>query len=159
MIDILRILERDSTIAPEKIAVMLGRSVEEVKDTIADLERRKVIRRYKAVVDWEKTEVAKVAAFIDVKVSPSRGVGFDDVAERIYRFPEVRSVYLVSGDYDLRVIVEGEDIKQIAFFVSDKLATVDRVQATASHFMLKKYKEDGEIFEEPEEDRRLAVSP
>ncbi len=101
----------------------------------------------------------KVAAFIDVKVSPSRGVGFDSVAERIYRFPEVRSVYLVSGEYDLRVIVEGEDIKQIAFFVSDKLATIERVESTASHFMLKKYKEDNEVFEEPDEDRRLVVSP
>ena len=159
MIDILRILEQDSTIPPEKIAVMVNKPVEEVKATIADLVKNKVIRRYKAVVDWEKTDVKKVSAFIDVKVSPSRGVGFDDVAERIYRFPEVRSVYLVSGEYDLRVIVEGEDIKQIAFFVSDKLATIERVESTASHFMLKKYKEDNEVFEEPDEDRRLVVSP
>lgn len=138
---------------------MVDKPVDEVKKAIEDFEQRKVIRRYKAVVDWEKAGVERVAAFIDVKVSPSRGVGFDDVAERIYRFPEVRSVYLVSGEYDLRVIVEGEDIRQVAFFVSDKLATIDRVQGTATHFMLKKYKEDNEIFEEPEEDRRIAVSP
>jgi len=159
MTEIMSILEQDATLPPEKIAAMVGRPVEEVKEMIADLERRKVIRRYKAVVDWEKAGIERAAAFIDVRVQPQRGVGFDDVAERIYRFPEVRSVYLVSGDYDLRVIVEGDDIKQIAFFVADKLATIDRVQGTSTHFMLKKYKEDGEIFEEPEEDRRLAVTP
>ena len=159
MIDILKILEQDSTLPPEKVAAMLGRPVDEVKKDIQELEQQKIIRRYKAVVDWEKAGVERVSAFIDVKLLPSRGVGFDDVAERIYRFPEVRSVYLVSGDYDLRVIVEGEGIKQVAFFVSDKLATIDRVQGTATHFMLKKYKEDNDIFEEPEEDRRLIVSP
>jgi len=159
VIDILKILEQNSTCTPEKIAAMLGRPPEEVKAAIEELERQRIIRRYKAVIDWEKAGRERVAAFIDVKVCPSRGVGFDDVAERIYRFPEVRSVYLVSGEYDLRVLVEGEDMKQVAFFVADKLATIDRVQGTATHFVLKKYKEDAEVFEEPEEDRRLAITP
>ena len=159
MKDVLTILERDSRISTAQLATMTGRSEDEIREFLKNAEKTGVIRRYKTVVDWEKAGVERVFAFIDVKVSPARGVGFDDVAERIYRFPEVHSVYLVSGTYDLRVVVEGENMKQVAFFVAEKLSTIDRVQSTATHFLLKKYKEDTDIFEEPSEDHRLAVSP
>jgi DNA-binding Lrp family transcriptional regulator len=159
MNDILKILERDSRISPAQLATMTGRPEEEVREFVQQAEKSGIIRRYKTVVDWEKAGVERVFAFIDVRVSPARGVGFDDVAERIYRFPEVHSVYLVSGTYDLRVVVEGETMKQVAFFVAEKLSTIDRVQSTSTHFLLRKYKEDRDIFEEPGEDRRLAVSP
>jgi DNA-binding Lrp family transcriptional regulator len=110
-------------------------------------------------VDWERAGEELVSAFIDVSVMPERGTGFDEIAERIYRYPEVRSVYLVSGGYDLRVIVEGTSIKEVANFVAEKLATIDRVTATNTHFLLKRYKENGDIFAEAEADHRLLVSP
>jgi DNA-binding Lrp family transcriptional regulator len=138
---------------------MTGKSPDEVTAIIEQCEQKGIIRRYKTVVDWEKLGGEPVMAFIDVKVSPERGVGFDDVAERIYRFPEVRAVYLVSGVHDLRVQVSGKSMKEVAFFVAEKLATIDRVMETITHFLLKKYKEDGVIFEAPDGDRRLAVSP
>jgi DNA-binding Lrp family transcriptional regulator len=156
---ILRILERDARTPPAKIAAMVGQSEAEVRRTIEECERKRIIRRYKTIIDWERAGVEHVFAFIDVKVSPAREVGFDDVAARIYGFPEVHSVYLVSGDNDLRVVVEGKSMKEVAFFVAEKLATIDRVQSTATFFLLKKYKEDQEIMTEPEEDRRLAVVP
>jgi len=159
MKEILRILEEDSRLGVEEIASMTGKSPEEVKAIIEDYECKGIIRCYKTVVDWEKVGEEPVIAFIDVKVSPERGVGFDDIAERIYRFPEVRAVYLVSGQHDLRVQVTGKSMKEVAFFVAEKLATIDRVQSTNTHFMLKRYKEDGVIFEVPEGDRRLAITP
>lgn len=159
MEQVLKILEEDSRVTPEEIAAMTGISVEEVKTIIAECERKGIIRAYKTVIDWDKVREEPVMAFIDVKVSPERGVGFDDIAERIYRFPEVRAVYLVSGMHDLRVQVTGKSMKEVAFFVAEKLATIDRVQSTNTHFLLKRYKEDGIIFEAPEADRRLAVTP
>ncbi|HUV05240.1 MAG TPA: Lrp/AsnC family transcriptional regulator [Armatimonadota bacterium] len=159
MEEILRILEEDCRLSAEEIASMTGKSPDEVKATIEEYERKGIIRRYKTVIDWEKLGEEPVIAFIDVRVSPERGVGFDDVAERIYRFPEVRAVYLVSGPHDLRVQVSGKSMKEVAFFVAEKLATIDRVQSTNTHFLLKRYKEDGVIFEAPEGDRRLAITP
>lgn len=159
MEEILRILEEDARLDADEIAAMTGKTPDEVKAVIEQCEQKGVIRRYKTVVDWEKLGAEPVMAFIDVKVSPERGVGFDDVAERIYRFPEVRAVYLVSGVHDLRVQVSGKSMKEVAFFVAEKLATIDRVMETITHFLLKKYKEDGVIFESPDGDRRLAVSP
>jgi len=111
------------------------------------------------VIDWEKFGIERVFAFIDVRVSPARGIGFDDVAERIYRYPEVHSVYLVSGAQDLRCVVEGRTIKEIADFVAQKLSTIDRVNSCATHFLLKKYKDDGDVFAETEVDHRLMVAP
>lgn len=159
MEDILSILEENARLSPEDIASMTGKSVDEVKVIIDDCEQKGIIRGYKTVVDWEKAGKERVFAFIDVKVSPERGVGFDDIAERILRFPEVHSLYLVSGTHDLRVVVGGTNMKQVAFFVAEKLATIDRVQSTSTHFLLKKYKEDGVIFAAAEPDRRLAITP
>jgi DNA-binding Lrp family transcriptional regulator len=157
--DILKILEQDARTTPAQIAAMTGRTEEEVRTEIAGLEEQGIIRRYKTVINWEKAGKEIVYAFIDVKVAPSRGVGFDDIAQRIARFPEVASVYLVSGEYDLRVVVTGSSMQEAAFFVAEKLSTIDRVQSTVSHFVLKRYKVDSDIFEEPTEDRRLAIAP
>ena len=156
---ILHILERDARTSPDDIAAMVGASPEEVRRIIRECEEKKIIRRYKTIVDWERAGEDDVLAFITVRVSPAREVGFDDVAARIYRYPEVLAVYLVSGGYDLQVVVRGPDLKDVAMFVAEKLATVDRVVSTATHFLLRRYKEDGEILVEHEEDRRLAVTP
>ncbi len=159
MREILKILERDAHAAPDQIAALTGLPEEEVRRQIQAWEESGIIRRYKTVIDWEKFCEEKVFAFIDVKVTPARGVGFDDVAERIYRYPEVHSVYLVSGTQDLRCVVEGRTIKEVADFVAQKLATIDRVNSTSTHFLLKKYKDDGDIFAESEADHRLMVTP
>ena len=160
MREILAILEQDARTPPERIAALLGKDAEWVRQSIRELEERGVIRRYKTVIDWERFGDERVYAFIDVSVTPERGAGFDDVAERIYRFPEVRSVFLVSGGHDLRVIVEGSNIKEVANFVAEKLATIDRVTSTDTHFLLKRYKDDGDIFvAEPEANHRLMVAP
>lgn len=156
---ILRILERDARTPPAEIATMVGASEEDVRRAIKECEEHRIVRKYKTIVDWERAGEEGVVAFIDVRVSPAREVGFDDVAARIYRFPEVRSVHLVSGGHDLQVVVEGPSMKEVALFVAEKLATIDRVQSTATHFLLRRYKEDGEVLVEAEEDRRLAVSP
>ncbi|MEJ5252805.1 MAG: Lrp/AsnC family transcriptional regulator [Chthonomonadetes bacterium] len=156
---ILEILEQDARTTPEQIAAMLGLEVEQVKQAIHQLESAGIIRRYKTVIDWDRFGEERVFAFIDVKVSPAREVGFDDVAERIYRFPQVHAVYLVSGDHDLRVIVSGRTMKEIAAFVAERLAPLDRVQATYTQFVLKRYKEDGEVYAETEPDRRLVMTP
>jgi DNA-binding Lrp family transcriptional regulator len=156
---ILEILRKDARTSSEMIADLIGSDADTVAREIAEMEEEGVIRRYKTIIDREKAGDERVFAFIDVRVSPSRGVGFDDVARRIYRYPEVHSVYLVSGDYDLRVVVEGETMKEVAFFVADKLSTLDGVLSTQSNFLLKKYKEDGDIFDDIEEDTgRLLIS-
>jgi DNA-binding Lrp family transcriptional regulator len=159
MDEILKILEANCRLTAEEIASMTGLSADEVKGKISKYETAGIIRRYKAVINWEKAGDERVLAFIDVKVTPERGVGFDDIAERIYRYPEVVSVYLVSGLYDLRVQVVGNSMKEVAFFVAEKLATVDRVQSTSTHFLLKKYKEDGVLLEVGDGDHRLAFAP
>jgi DNA-binding Lrp family transcriptional regulator len=159
MREVLRILEEDSRTPPERIATMTGLDAETVRKWIAEWEQNGVIRRYKTVIDWERFGEEKVFAFIDVSVTPERGAGFDDIARRIYRYPEVHSVYLVSGGHDLRVVVEGSNMKQVANFVAEKLATIDRVNSTSTHFLLKKYKDDGDLFVETDTDHRLMVTP
>ncbi len=157
---ILKILERDARTSSAQMAVMLGKTEEEIEQSIKEMEEAGIIRHYKAIIDWEKAGKEHVFAFIDVRVSPSRGVGFDDVARRVYKYPEVHSVYLVSGDYDLRVVVEGKTMRDVAFFVAEKLSTLEGVLSTKSSFLLKKYKMDGDIFEEPAAaEDRLAVAP
>lgn len=162
MREILELLERDASLSHDTLATMTGRPVAEVSAQIAAWKKAGVIRRYKAVVDWEKvdgSEATEVTAFIDVAVAPARGVGFDDVAERISRFEEVRSCYLVSGGHDLRCTVVGSNIRAVSDFVSRKLSTIDRVTATATHFVLHTHKRDGDTFFEPEPDHRLRVTP
>jgi len=159
MEDILRILEEDCRTSVQDIASMTGKTVEEVQRVVEECERNGIIKAYRAIINWEKVGEDKVYAFIDVKVAPERGVGFDDIAARIYRFPEVQSVHLVSGVHDLRVVVGGKSIKDVALFVAKELSTIDRVQSTSTHFLLKTYKADGVIFGETEVDRRLAVAP
>jgi DNA-binding Lrp family transcriptional regulator len=157
--EILELLEEDGRISPEEIATRLGREVEWVKKVLKEMEKEKVILSYKTLINWDRVGGNGVTAVIDVKVTPEREVGFDKVAERIYRFPQVRSVFLMSGTYDLLVIIEGKSMKEVAFFVAEKLATLEHVQGTTTHFVLKKYKQDGVIFEDIEEDFRLVVTP
>jgi DNA-binding Lrp family transcriptional regulator len=165
--EIRELLERDAHLAHDTIATMTGLPVEQVTAQVAQWQASGVIRRYTAVVDWDRAAATggpenipeTVTAFIDVSVAPARSVGFDDVAERISRFPEVRSVYLVSGGHDLRCTVTGRSIRAVSDFVSQKLSTIERVQATATHFVLKAYKRDGVPFAEPEPDHRLRVTP
>ncbi|MDF2955504.1 Lrp/AsnC family transcriptional regulator [Candidatus Alkanophaga liquidiphilum] len=156
--ELLKILEKDAKASEADIAAMLGVSEDDVKKAISELERRGVIRKYKAVINWEQAGVEKVYAIIDLKVSPERAKGYDSIAERIARFPEVRSVYLVSGDYDLQVMVSGDSMKEIAHFVAAKIAPLEQVNETNTHFLLKTYKEDAETFYEPEKNKRLAIS-
>jgi DNA-binding Lrp family transcriptional regulator len=156
---VLQILERDARVPAAEIAARLGLEEHQVADIIRRCEEKCVIRRYKTLIDWEKAGEEAVLAFIDVRVSPAREVGFDDVASRIYRYPEVLAVYLVSGGYDLQVVVKGPSLQAVAFFVAEKLATIEGVNSTTTHFLLRRYKEDGEVLVEQEEDRRLAVSP
>jgi DNA-binding Lrp family transcriptional regulator len=157
---ILRALEADARRTPADLAKLVGCDEAEAAATVADLERRGIIRAYRTVIDWERVTPDRVVAFIDVSVTPQRDVGFDQVAARIYRHPEVRSVHLVSGGHDLRVVVEGPTIREISAFVGEKLAPIDHVTATNTHFLLRAYKEDGTILtEDPADDDRLAVAP
>ncbi|MDO8689073.1 MAG: Lrp/AsnC family transcriptional regulator [Dehalococcoidia bacterium] len=159
MKDVLKALEKDARLAPEKIATMTGHALADVVDAIRRAEEDRILLKYKAVINWDRMGREEVSALIEVKVIPQRGVGFDTVAQRIYRYPEARSVYLMSGGYDLMVEVTGTNIQQVASFVTEKLATLEFVQGTATHFMLKRFKEDGEILEVPEEMERLPISP
>lgn len=156
---ILEILSEDARTDMEKIAVMTGKTEKEVKDAIANLEKERILLKYPAMVNWDRVREDVVQALIEVRVTPQRDEGFDAIAEKIYRFEEVKSVYLMSGAYDLLVIVEGANIKQLAIFVGEKLSTLENVLSTATHFVLKKYKQDGVIMERNAEDDRLQVSP
>ncbi|OIU72753.1 Lrp/AsnC family transcriptional regulator [Rossellomorea aquimaris] len=159
-LDLLRILQKDARISSESLGKMLQVSSEEVKETLVKLENENILVRYSSIVDWSKVEGHEgVTAIIDVKVTPKRGVGFDEVAQRIYRYKEVKSVYLMSGAYDLSVTVEGRSMNEVAKFVSEKLSTLDSVISTTTHFQLKKYKHDGTIFGDSNEDKRIVVSP
>ncbi len=157
---ILRALEADARRTPAQVAELVGLPEPAVAAAIARLEAAGVLRGYKAIVDWDRAGDERVLAFIDVGVSPQRDVGFDQVAARIYRHPEVRSVHLVSGGHDLRVVIEGATIREVAAFVAEKLAPIEHVTGTSTHFLLKAYKEDGRVLaEEPADDDRLAVTP
>jgi DNA-binding Lrp family transcriptional regulator len=159
MDELLRILESDARTSIESIAHMTGRSETQIREQIAAYEESGVIQSYKTVIDWDKAGAERVLAFIDVKVAPKRDVGFDDVAERIYRYPEVHSVWLVSGDYDLRLVVSFASVTDVGMFVAQKLSTIDRIQGTSTHFVLRRYKEDKVLFAEHAADPRLVVSP
>ena len=156
---ILEILSDDARISAEQIAVMTGYDVDEVRRAIGRLEKDRVLVKYPAMINWERTDKEMVQAVIEVRVQPQRDRGFDAIASRIYQFEEVTSLYLMSGAYDLMVMVEAPTLKQLASFVSSKLSTLESVTGTATHFMLKTYKYGGGIFEGDDTDRRLAVSP
>lgn len=156
---ILELLEQNARLSDDRIASLVGIDPGEVRGAIKRMEDEKVILGYRAVTDPAKASDGKVTCMIEVRVTPQRGVGFDKIAERIYRFPEVRSLYLVSGSYDLLVVIEGQSIQDISYFVFEKLATLDHIQSTTTHFMLKKYKDNGIILGQIEEVKRLPVAP
>ncbi|CAM3997140.1 Lrp/AsnC family transcriptional regulator [Paenibacillus alkaliterrae] len=156
---VLELLKEDARRDAELIATMLAVPAVEVKQAIAELENEHIIVKYATVVNWSKIDDQKVTALIEVQITPERGRGFEGIAERIYLYPEVKSVYLMSGAYDLLVEVEGKNLKEVASFVSNKLSPIDAVLSTKTFFILKKYKQDGIIFEEHEGDHRLMVSP
>ncbi|MCC8128780.1 MAG: Lrp/AsnC family transcriptional regulator [Clostridiales bacterium] len=150
MDNLLRLLEGDCTLSKKQLAAMVGTSPERVEEAIRDYEDKHIIMGYKAVIDWDATDRQDVTALIEVKVEPQRDNGFDRVAERIYQYEEVESCYLMSGDFDMTVIISGRSLQEVARFVSLKLSTIDEVKSTATHFILKKYKENHLIFKKPE---------
>ena len=143
----------------KELAVLLGADELEIANEMEALEKEGVICGYHTLIDWDKTKCEKVTALIEVRVTPQRGQGFDKIAERIYKYPEVRSVYLISGGFDLLVTLEGKSLKEISAFVSDKLSTLDSVLSTATHFILKKYKDHGTILDKKHEDEREVITP
>lgn len=160
MREILEILEKDARTAPEEIARMLKMKPQAVKNEIRKLEKEKVILKYKAIINKEmaRGEDSGVRALIEVKITPQKNVGFDHIAERIYQFPEVTSCYLMSGTYDLLVVVEGKNLHTVSNFVSEKLSPMENIRGTVTHFILKKYKEDGDVLKTPKSDKRQAIT-
>lgn len=155
--DILDILQEDCRYAPAKIAVMLGKTEEEILAALSEMERRGIIVKYTAIVNDERLSDEIVQALIEVKVSPQKSSGFDAIAEEIYCFDEVKSCYLMSGGYDLAVFIVGRTLREVARFVSERLSTLDDVQSTATHFILKKYKIEGTVTDKKEDGRRISV--
>ena len=154
---LLQLLQEDCRLPLEKLATMTGSDLQTVAGVIDDMEQKGVILRYRPVINWDKTDRERVEAMIEVRVTPQRDQGFDAIARRIYRFDEVKTVYLMSGAYDLLLLVEAHTLKELAFFVATKLSTLETVTGTATHFVLKRYKSDGVIFDEKADERRLAV--
>ena len=155
---ILNLLEKNSKISPADLSKMLGVDEIEVINEIANMEKENIICGYLTLIDWEKTTKEKVTGLIEVRVTPQRGKGFDKVAEKIYNYQEVKSVYLISGAYDLLITLEEDTLKGIAAFVSEKLSTIEDVNSTATHFILKKYKDHGVVFNKVNKDEREVVS-
>lgn len=157
---VLEILKEDARATPKDIAIMLGITEEEVIEKIKSLEDDNIILKYTTIINEEKWNKDRVQSFIEVKVTPEREMGFDAIAERIYKFPQVKSLFLMSGGFDFLIVVEGESLKDVAMFVSEKLSTLDYINSTSTHFLLKKYKENGVTMETTEkQDSRLAVMP
>ena len=157
--ELLAIVEKNSRIATKELAVLLGVQEIDIINELQKLQEDGIICGFHTLINWEKTDIEKVTALIEVKVTPQRGQGFDTIAERIYKYPEVRAVYLISGGFDLLVILEEKTLKEIANFVSDKLSTIDSVLSTATHFILKKYKDHGIMLSEKYEDKREVITP
>ena len=159
MNDILEILEKNGPkMSNAQIAGMLGKTEEEVAAIIAGLEKENIIVGYKTLINWDETDYEYVTALIELRITPQRGEGYDKVAERIYKYPQVKSLYLMSGTYDLAVTIEGKSMKDVALFVAQKLAPMETVISTATHFVLKKYKDDGLIFYNDEKDSRQVIT-
>jgi DNA-binding Lrp family transcriptional regulator len=157
--EIFEILEQNARATPEQISTMVDKSVKEVEKIIKQAEKDRTIVKYKAIMNWPKLGKEDVWALIEVRIAPQRGVGFDAIAERIYQFPAVYSAYLVSGTYDLAILMRGKNMQEISSFVAEKLAPLEQVQSTVTHFLLKRYKENGETFHLPKEtNRRLPIT-
>lgn len=157
--EILSLIEKNSRIDLKELAVMLGKGEIEVINEISKMEQEGIICGYHTLINWEKTTKEKVSALIEVRVTPQRGQGFDAIAQRIYNYPEVNAVYLISGGYDLLVSLDGQSLKEVSTFVSEKLSTLEYVLSTATHFVLKKYKDHGTIFDEKKADIREVITP
>lgn len=157
--ELLAVIEKNSRIDLKELAILLDVEEIDVVNELAALEAEGIICGYHTLINWEKTTIDTVSALIEVRVTPQRGEGFDKIAERIYKYPEVRSVYLMSGGYDLMVILEGKTLREVSSFVSDKLSTMDTVLSTATHFILKKYKDHGTVFGQEKEDEREMFTP
>ncbi len=157
--ELLSLIEKNSRIDIKELAVLVGSTEAEVLNELEKLENEGIICGYHTLIDWEKTSIEKVNALIEVRVTLQRGQGFDKIAERIYNYPEVKSVYLISGGYDLLVTLEEKSLKEISGFVSDKLSTLDSVLSTATHFILKRYKDHGTILGKKQEDEREIITP
>ncbi|MCD8391475.1 MAG: Lrp/AsnC family transcriptional regulator [Firmicutes bacterium] len=159
MNDILNILDKEQKqLSNADIARMLGCDEAEVAEKISGLEKEHIIVGYKTIINWDKTDREYVTALIELRVTPQRGEGFDKVAERIYKYPQVNSLYLMSGSYDLAITIEGKTMKEVALFVAEKLAPMDSVLSTKTHFVLKKYKDEGMIYEDNEKDTREVIT-
>lgn len=156
---LLMVIEKNSRIDLKELAVILGVEEIDIVNELATMEKEGIICGYHTLIDWDKTTIDKVTALIEVRVTPQRGHGFDFIAERIYKYPEVRAVYLISGGYDLLVILDGKNLREVSQFVSDKLSTQESILSTATHFVLKKYKDHGTIFEKKSEDERMVITP
>nr|WP_300677100.1 Lrp/AsnC family transcriptional regulator [uncultured Acetatifactor sp.] len=157
--ELLAIIEKNSRMGLAELSVLLDIEEAVIANEIADMEKEGIICGYHTLIDWEKTSKDKVTALIEVRVTPQRGQGFDSIAERIYQYPEVQSVYLISGSYDLMVILEGKTLREVSAFVSDKLSTLDSVLSAATHFILKKYKDHGTVLSKKKEDEREMITP
>lgn len=156
---ILSVIEKNSRIDIEELAILLGEDETTIANEIADMEKEGVICGYHTLINWDKTNNEKVNALIEVRVTPQKGMGFDNIAERIYQFSEVNAVYLMSGSFDFTVFIEGRTMRDVAQFVSDKLAPMDSVLSTATHFVLKKYKDHGTILSAKKKDERQLITP
>lgn len=157
--ELLSIIEKNSRVGLKELAVLLNVEEAAVLAELESLEKEGIICGYHTLIDWEKTSIEKVTALIEVRVTPQRGQGFDTIAERIYNYPEVHAVYLLSGGYDLLVILDGKSLRDVSSFVSDKLSTLDTVLSTATHFILKKYKDHGTILDKKHQDEREIFIP
>lgn len=156
---ILMFIEKNSRVDVKELAIILGIEEIDVVNEMAAMEAEGVICGYHTLINWEKTDIDKITALIEVRVTPQRGIGFDAIAERIYKYPEVNAVYLISGGYDLMIILEGKTLKEVANFVSDKLSTQESILSTATHFILKKYKDHGTVLDKKHTDERIQITP
>ena len=154
MENILKLLENDATLTTKELSVMLSKEEGDIKKMIKELEDEGIVLGYRTVIDWDKTDREYVSALIEVKVTPQRDDGFDKIAEKLRNYPEIKALYLMSGGFDFTVIIEGKTMKEVAYFVARKLAPIEYVTATATHFVLKKYKDNGVIYSKPEKDLR-----
>ena len=157
--EILTFIEKNSRVDLKVLAIIVGTDEVTVANEMAAMEKERIICGYHTLIDWDKTSMEKVTALIEVRVTPQRGEGFDKIAERIYNYPEVRSVYLISGAYDLMVILEGKTLRGVSMFVAEKLSTLDQVVGTATHFILKKYKDHGTVLGQAKTDERMVITP